>query len=104
MCSYSPQEITFQSKRTLFQVIDCNWICIDIANGYISKLIEFCAKVREAFPNKIIIAGNVVTRELVEELEMTVKVHEFLGSSIHDYGTIKIELIGYENFHYYSLL
>lgn len=59
---------SFQKLKSIFEVIDCNWICIDIANGYISKLIEFCAKVREAFPNKIIIAGNVVTRELVEEL------------------------------------
>ena len=57
-----------------FNCIDCNWICIDIANGYISKLIEFCKKVRETFPNKIIIAGNVVTREVVEELVINGKV------------------------------
>ena len=43
---------SFEKLKSIFQVIECNWICIDIANGYISKLIEFCAKVREAFPNK----------------------------------------------------
>ena len=59
---------SFEKLMSIFKIIDCNWICIDIANGYISKLIEFCAKVRNAFPNKIIVAGNVVTRELVEEL------------------------------------
>jgi len=48
--------------------IQVKFICIDVANGYMAKLINFCKKVRATFPNKIIIAGNVVTRELVEEL------------------------------------
>jgi GMP reductase len=52
----------------VFRFIKCNWICIDIANGYISKLVEFAKCVREQFPDKIIVAGNVVTREMVEEL------------------------------------
>ena len=52
----------------VFTITNCKWICIDIANGYISKLVEFCKKVRDLFPNKIIVAGNVVTREVVEEL------------------------------------
>ena len=60
--------------KEIFKVINCNWICIDIANGYISKLVEFCQKVREEFPDKIIIAGNVVTREIVEELILNGKV------------------------------
>ena len=54
--------------QNIFKVVNCNWICIDIANGYISNLIEFCKNVRKLFPNKNIIAGNVVTREIVEEL------------------------------------
>ena len=48
--------------------IQVKFICIDVANGYMAKLINFCKRVRATFPNKIIIAGNVVTRELVEEL------------------------------------
>lgn len=52
----------------------CNWICIDIANGYINNLVVFCRKVREKYPNKIIIAGNVATREMVEELIINGKV------------------------------
>ena len=44
------------------------FICIDIANGYIKNLVEFCKKVRDKYPDKVIIAGNVVTREMVEEL------------------------------------
>lgn len=48
--------------------IQLKFICIDVANGYMFKLVEFCKKVRELFPDKIIVAGNVVTREMVEEL------------------------------------
>jgi GMP reductase len=60
--------------KDVFEVISCNWICIDIANGYISNLVEFCKQVREEFPDKIIVAGNVVTREVVEELILNGKV------------------------------
>ena len=43
-------------------------ICIDIANGYTEKFVSFCAHVREFFPNAIIMAGNVCTPEMVQEL------------------------------------
>lgn len=43
-------------------------ICIDIANGYTEKFIDYCAKVRLEFPNSIIMAGNVATPEMVSEL------------------------------------
>ena len=52
----------------LAQNIDLKFICIDVANGYMFKLIDFCKKVRKSFPNVTLIAGNVVTREIVEEL------------------------------------
>ena len=52
----------------------CNLICIDIANGYIQKLVYFCQKVRMLIPHCILIAGNVVTREMVEELIINGKV------------------------------
>ena len=55
-------------------VVPFKWICIDIANGYINKLVEFCKKVRTTFPEHRIIAGNVVTREMVEELILEGKV------------------------------
>lgn len=44
------------------------FICIDVANGYTEHFVAFVTKARELFPNKIIIAGNVVTGEMVEEL------------------------------------
>ena len=35
--------------------INLRFICIDVANGYMEKLHEFCRKVREKYPDKIII-------------------------------------------------
>ena len=44
------------------------FICIDVANGYAEAFVEFVGRVRRAYPDKTIIAGNVVTGEMVEEL------------------------------------
>lgn len=35
-------------------------ICIDVANGYMEKFSDFCAEIHEAYPDAIIMAGNVV--------------------------------------------
>ena len=44
------------------------FICIDVANGYSEHFVDFLQKAREACPNHVICAGNVVTGEMVEEL------------------------------------
>jgi GMP reductase len=54
--------------KEILSLITVKFICIDIANGYLKDLVLFCQKVRECYPNLIIIAGNVVSRELTEEL------------------------------------
>jgi len=43
-------------------------ICIDIANGYTQRFASFVKKVRDAFPKNVIVAGNVATPEMVQEL------------------------------------
>lgn len=43
-------------------------ICLDVANGYSEFFIETVRKARALFPEHIIIAGNVVTCEMTEEL------------------------------------
>ena len=43
-------------------------VCIDVANGYTERFISFVSKVRQNFKNIIIIAGNVVTAEITEQL------------------------------------
>ena len=47
---------------------DVKFITIDVANGYHENYVDFVEKVREEFPDKTIIAGNVVTAEMVEQL------------------------------------
>ena len=44
------------------------YVCMDIANGYSDHFAQHVRKVRKAFPNIVIIAGNVVTGEMTEEL------------------------------------
>ncbi len=44
------------------------YVCMDIANGYSDHFAEHVRKVRKQFPDLVIIAGNVVTREMTEEL------------------------------------
>lgn len=68
MVSTGISDKDFEKLKQILDRFECNWICIDVANGYISKLVEFCKQVRKAFPEKRIVAGNVVTREMVEEL------------------------------------
>ena len=44
------------------------WICLDIANGYCPHFIDTIKSLRKLFPNKIIMAGNVVTPERTMEI------------------------------------
>ncbi|MGL5285996.1 MAG: GMP reductase [Aeromonas sp.] len=44
------------------------FICVDVANGYSEHFVAFVARMRDACPQHVIIAGNVVTGEMVEEL------------------------------------
>ena len=47
---------------------DIKYLCIDVANGYREDFINSVKNYRETFPDKIIIAGNVATREMTEAL------------------------------------
>lgn len=61
-----------QDAKKLNQIFDrhsqLRFICIDVANGYSEYFVDFVKQTREAFPEKVIMAGNVVTGEMVEEL------------------------------------
>ncbi len=58
--------------QTLKQVIaafpDIPAITIDVANAYHEQFVDFVKRIRSEFPDKIIIAGNVASPEIVEEL------------------------------------
>lgn len=43
-------------------------ICIDVANGYSEQFVDFVKHIRDVVPDMTVMAGNVVTGEMVEEL------------------------------------
>lgn len=49
-------------------VPNIKYICVDVANGYSEHFVQFVRDVRKTFPKHTIMAGNVVTGEMVEEL------------------------------------
>lgn len=55
--------------ETIFSTLpELKNICIDVANGYSEHFVNFVKQTRKQYPEKTIIAGNVVTGEMVEEL------------------------------------
>jgi len=55
-------------KQILNVFTEIQFICIDVANGYSEHFGDFVAEVRKNYPNKTIIAGNVVTADMTQEL------------------------------------
>ena len=54
--------------KTLKEFSFLNFICIDVANGYSEHFSSFLKKVRDKYPTKTLIAGNVVTADMTQEL------------------------------------
>jgi GMP reductase len=44
------------------------FLCLDVANGYSEKFLDTVKHVREAYPQSVIMAGNVVTGDMTEAL------------------------------------
>ena len=55
-------------KLVLEEWSEVKYICIDVANGYQQNYSDFVSRIREEFPDKVIIAGNVITGEMAEQL------------------------------------
>lgn len=52
------------TERSIIKTADfygVNFICIDVANGYLERVYEFVYWIRRAFPNMNIMAGNVAS-------------------------------------------
>jgi GMP reductase len=47
---------------------DIPFITVDVANAYHENFGHFIARIRDEYPDKTIIAGNVITAEMTEEL------------------------------------
>ena len=58
----------YEAAKEIIQSHDLKWVCIDIANGYSEHFVDFVRTVRKDFPKLNIIAGNVVTADMTQEL------------------------------------
>jgi GMP reductase len=63
-----------ENLHKIMELIKPKFICIDVANGYMTKFIEKCKEIRDKYPTTILIAGNICTSEGVLELVMNGKV------------------------------
>ena len=68
--SIGTSESDFEKLQEVMSKADGNlkYVCMDIANGYSEHFAYHVKKVRSVFPHIVIIAGNVVTGEMTEEL------------------------------------
>ena len=75
MISTGISDDDYKNLRNILDNFECKFICVDIANGYISKFNEFCKVLRMEYPEKIIVAGNVCTNEgvtMLNDLEIDI--------------------------------
>ena len=64
------RERDFDKFQKVYQHADTQvkYVCVDVANGYSERFSMFIKQLREHCPDIVIIAGNVVTGEMTEEL------------------------------------
>lgn len=86
----------FKSLKEQLGTITPRNICIDVANGYTEVFVDFIKKFREYYPEATIMAGNVVTGAMTEQIILAgadmVKVGIGPGSAC---TTRKIAGVGY---------
>jgi GMP reductase len=58
----------FEKLRRVKEKADVRIVCVDAANGYTRFFVERVKRIREAFSDLTIMAGNVATPDMVQEL------------------------------------
>jgi GMP reductase len=66
--STGTSEEDFRNLNTIVTGVGAQFICIDVANGYSEHFGDFVEEVRNRWPDRTIIAGNVVTGDMTQEL------------------------------------
>jgi len=56
--------------RSVYQLSNgsIKYVCVDVANGYTERFVDFIRNLRHEYPHIVIIAGNVVTADQTQEL------------------------------------
>ena len=58
----------FFDLQQAMKEINFRYICLDVANGYTEKFIDTVKRLRQEYPSTTLIAGNVVTADITEQL------------------------------------
>ncbi len=58
----------FKNLDQILKAVPVNMICLDVANGYTERFVSYLEDLRDKHPKVVIMAGNVVTGEMAEEL------------------------------------
>uniref|UniRef100_A0A6U3B9B1 GMP reductase n=1 Tax=Lotharella globosa TaxID=91324 RepID=A0A6U3B9B1_9EUKA len=66
--SAGTSESDFKKLQQIISTCKVDTICMDIANGYSEHFVACIRRVRKEFPKVLIMAGNVVTGDMTEEL------------------------------------
>lgn len=64
-------EADFTKLAEIMESVQISYICLDVANGYTERFVSYLERLRKKYPNAVIMAGNVVTGEMVEELVLS---------------------------------
>jgi GMP reductase len=66
---FDPDAPDWNTMQTVLEMFpDIKMITVDVANAYHQNMVDFIKRVRDQYPDKVIVAGNVVTPEMTEEL------------------------------------
>ncbi|MDX1342095.1 MAG: GMP reductase [Reinekea sp.] len=69
MVSTGTSEADYEKLKQILSLdAGLEFVCIDVANGYSEHFVEFLRRVRAEYQQITIVAGNVVTGEMAEEL------------------------------------
>ena len=69
VCTGAKKDNDYANMQEILKMFpDIKMITVDVANAYHQNMVGFINKVREEYPDKVIVAGNVVTPEMTEEL------------------------------------
>jgi len=72
MISIGIRDADYEKLKVLMEKLNPKpyFLCIDVANGYSIHFLNFVKKIHMEFPQLTLVAGNVVSNEIVEELSI----------------------------------
>lgn len=67
MISIGTRSTDLENLATIMEKVNPYFICLDIANGYSTHIFTVIDEIRNKYPDVTLVAGNVVTYEMVEQ-------------------------------------